>query len=158
MKLANIILSWDTFISLIVTGVSYSLLPDELKLGFVCDFFNIGITVLSIVFSIFFAALAVIMTSSDNDFIKFLEEENHFTQLLNSFKITLLMLFVSLIVAISFNLWTQFQITISGEDTQSKWYFLIFEFLFLYSLIATALSVHDTILFSKYRAEYMNQK
>lgn len=159
MKISNIILSWDFVISIILTLVTAIFLPSMLKISFCISFYNTGITVLSIIFSLFFAALAIIMTSSDNDFISFLEEENDFTALLDSFKITLAMLFVSLIYSIILYISSDyFAKNNNSEFQQHKIFFLLFEFLFTYSLLSTALSVKDTIKFSDLRGQFLNKK
>ena len=160
MKISNIILSWDFVIAIILTLVTALILPSYLELEFCKSFFSIGISVLSIIFSIFFAALAIIMASSDNDFIEFLEENGDFTALLDTFKITLVMLFVSLIYSIILYVITDYYISTLNCQTvnQHKTFFLIFEFLFCYSLLATGLSVKDTIIFSNFRARYLSQK
>ena len=159
MKISNIILSWDFVIAIVITLITALIIPSYLTVSFCSSFYNIGITVLSIVFSLFFAALAIIMASSDNDFIEFLEENNDFTALLNSFKITLIMLFVSLIYSIILFVISDFQnIELIPIPKQHKIFFLIFEFLFSYSLFATGLSVKDTIVFSVYRAKYISKR
>jgi hypothetical protein len=159
MKLNDVILSWDTLVALALTLITAIVLPSNLSMTFCLSFYNIGITVLSIIFSIFFAALAIVMASSDNDFIEFLEENNDFTALLNSFKITLIMLFVSLLFSIILTVWTNYSLTCEpSEKLQNKTYFLIFEFLFSYSLFATGLSVKDTITFSYFRAKFLSRK
>lgn len=159
MKLKQIILSWDFVVSIILTLVTALFLPSELTVTFSISFYNIGISVLSIIFSLFFAALAIIMTSSDNDFIEFLEETGDFTALMNTFKVTLIMLFVSLIYSIVLYVCSSYSV-VNGNDkiTQNKIFFLVFEFLFSYSMFATALSIKDTIMFSGYRAKYLKNK
>ncbi len=159
MRLSTIILSWDFVASIILTLATAIFLPPMLKISFCISFYNIGITVLSIIFSLFFAALAIIMTSSDNDFIEFLEEENDFTALLDTFKITLLMLFISLIYSIFLYVASDYFAKINDDQFQQhKIFFLLFEFLFSYSLFSTALSVKDTIKFSNIRAKYLKSK
>lgn len=159
MRLDKIILSWDFVISIILTLTTAIFMPTLLKISFCISFYNIGITVLSIIFSLFFAALATIMTSSDNEFIEFLEEENDFTALLDTFKITLLMLFISLIYSIVLYVTSDYFAKINDDKFQQhKIFFLFFEFLFSYSLLSTALSVRDTIKFSDIRAKYLKSK
>ena len=158
MKIREIILSWDFFVASLITLVTALIIPHRLSLEFCLSFYNIGITVLSIVFSIFFTALAIIMASSDDDFISFLEEEGDYTILMVSFKITLVMLFVSLIYSIVLYCITSYVLSCLPIDkSQNCIYFLIFEFLFSYSLFATGLSVKDTIMFSQYRAKYISK-
>ncbi len=160
MKISNIILSWDFVIAIVLTLVTALILPSYLELEFCKSFYSTGITVLSIIFSIFFAALAIIMASSDNDFIEFLEENGDFTALLDTFKITLVMLFISLIYSIVLYVITDYNLTTLKCEgfKQHKTFFLIFEFLFCYSLLATGLSVKDTIFFSNFRARYLSKK
>lgn len=159
MKLRHIVLSWDFFLSLVLTLVTALFIPTLLKISFCSSFYNVGITVLSIIFSLFFAALAIIMTSSDNDFIEFLEEKGDFTALLDTFKVTLVMLFVSLIYSIVLYVCSEYIAKeISDVAKQHKIFFLIFEFLFMYSMLATALSVKDTIVFSDFRSRYLKSK
>lgn len=160
MKISNIILSWDFVISIVLTLVTALILPSYLELEFCKSFYSTGITVLSIIFSIFFAALAIIMASSDNDFIEFLEENGDFTILLDTFKITLIMLFISLIYSIVLYVITDYNLTTLRYENvkQHKTYFMIFEFLFCYSLLSTGLSVKDTIIFSNFRARYLSKK
>lgn len=159
MRLNTILLSWDFVVSIILILATAIFMPTMLKISFCISFYNIGITVLSIIFSLFFASLAIIMTSSDNDFIEFLEEENDFTALLDTFKITLLMLFISLIYSIVLYVTSDYFAKINDDQFQQhKIFFLIYEFLFIYSLSSTALSVKDTIKFSEIRAKYLKSK
>jgi len=159
MRLSTVILSWDFVVSVILTLTSAIFLPSMLKIGFCISFFNVGITVLSIIFSLFFAALAIIMTSSDNDFIEFLEEENDFTALLDTFKVTLLMLFISLIYSIILFVISDYFAKLNDDQFQQhKIFFLFFEFLFCYSLLSTALSIKDTIRFSEMRGKFLKNR
>ncbi|MCP4551601.1 MAG: hypothetical protein GY834_06080 [Bacteroidetes bacterium] len=159
MKISNVILSWDFVGAIVITLITALIIPANLNLKFCISFYSIGITVLSIIFSIFFAALAIIMSSSDNDFIEFLEENDDFTVLLDSFKITLVMLFISLIYSIVLHVISEYAIQEKGENsTQNMTLFLVFEFLFAYSLFATGLSVKDTIKFSHFRSKFLNKK
>lgn len=161
MKNSEIIRSWDLILALALTFITFLCTPDYLTLDFCKSFYNIGVTVLSIIFSIFFAALAIILTSSESDFILFIEEEGGtFTALLDSFRFTLSLLFTSLIISICFFVLTDYTIIYSenSKGIQHKSFFLIFEFVFLYSLFATGLSVWDTISFSKYRVRFLKLK
>lgn len=152
----------DTIISLIVSVCLIIFLPEQIKSSFALSFYNVGITVLSIIFSLFFASLAIIMSSTDNDFIDFLEDENEkaFTVLMETFKFVLIMLFVSLIYSIVLYTTTEYFIKVHKEATalQTKWFFIIFQFLFSYSLIATALSVNDTLTFTSMRTKFLSSR
>lgn len=158
-KYKAVFLSWDIWISIVVGVITYSILPEYLDVKFTKSFYNTGITVLSIIFSLFFAALAIIMSSSDNDFIQFLEKENHFTELLWTFKFTLIILFISLIYSIGLYTFSEYLIeNNTSEFEQHRIYFVTFEILFSYSMLATFLAVLDTIQFSKFRAVFLSQQ
>jgi hypothetical protein len=156
MKLKNILWSWDFASSLVLSLLTLFLLPTWIKIPFASGFYSVGITVLSIVFSLFFAALAIIMASTDNDFIMYLEERKQFTRLMGSFKYTLALLFVSLIYSIILMTCSDFVVKYHGDKSiQHQVFFVVFTFLFTYSLTATALSVKDTISFTQYRTKFL---
>jgi len=158
MKINEVILSWDFVISIVLTLASAIFMPVMLKISFCISFYNIGITVLSIVFSLFFAALAIIMTSSDNDFIEFLELDGTFSALLTTFKFTLTVLFISLVYSIILYVSSDYFAKYHDENfLQHKIFFLVFEFIFSYSLLATGFSIKDTIIFSDKRAQFLKQ-
>lgn len=150
------VLSLDFLISIGTTIVTCIILPTYIKTIFAQSFYNSGMTVLSIIFSLFFTALTFIMSSSDNDFILFFEERNHFSRLMVTFKFTLYSLFVSLLYSIILYTLSDFWVKEIGEKSiQLKWYFLTFEFLFLYSIIATLQSAKDTVTFSTSRTKFL---
>jgi len=159
-NIKSIIFSYDTGVSIALSVISYCTLPDYLNMKFLLTFYNICISVLSIIFSLFFAALAIIMSSSDNDFIEFLEQRKTFSKLLFSFKATLVMLFVSLVYSIILYTGSSFYIETYnfGVWEQHKILFCILELLFIYSMIATGLSILDTIAFSKFRSIFLSKK
>lgn len=158
MKLKNIIFSYDTYIAIIAFALTYWLLPKFVRHDFCLGFYSIGITVLSIIFSIFFASLANMAGSSNDDFIKFLEEEKTYSTLLESFKFTLQALFIGLIFAIVAYLITDCQIKFAKplQGAQHKIFISLFASIFTYGLTATGLTVKDSILYSKYRADFLN--
>lgn len=158
-KVKMVLWSPDTGIATLVTVIVGICLPQILRADFAVSFYGVGISVLSIVFSLFFAALAIIMASPDNEFIDYLEEGGHYTDLMFTFKFTLIILFVSLGYSIILNVYTDFFAKTKGGDFHtSKIPFVIFVFLFTYSLVSTGLSVKDTLMFSKYRITFLNSK
>ena len=158
-RFKSIILSYDFIITLFCVIITNFLLPDYLNMKFALSFYNVAMTVLSIIFSLFFTAMAIIMASSDNEFIEFLEKKNTFTELLWSFKVTLFILFVSLILSIVLYSGTSYWIESNSETTwlQNSNLLLILEFNFLYGMIATWFCIIDTVKFSKYRAIFLKQ-
>jgi ABC-type uncharacterized transport system fused permease/ATPase subunit len=158
MKFRNIILSYDFVLASITTLFSALFIPSWIKGSFAAAFYNTGLTVLSIIFSLFFAASAIIMSSTDNEFIKFLEERKQFSRLMHTFKFTLIVLFISLIYSIVLWTCTDYVVKEYAEKArQHKVFFSFFQFLFSYSLLAAALSVMDTIAFTKYRTKFLSR-
>ncbi|HEX8235983.1 MAG TPA: hypothetical protein VF600_08500 [Abditibacteriaceae bacterium] len=157
MKIKDIFLSAD-FIGAVAIAIALTgLLPTHLDNDFAKDFYSIGISVLSIVFSVFFAALAVIISASDNDFVMFLEEDGSYSNLIKVFRFTLGILFVALLYSVALYGLTAVWITSKGE-TQGKWWFITFCFLFLYSLFSAYNSTYDSINYAKFRAIYLKQQ
>lgn len=155
-----LILSWDFGITLLSVFATYLFLPEYINMNFALSFYNVAMTVLSIIFSLFFTAMAIIMSSSDNDFIEFLEENNTFTELLWSFKFTLFILFLSLILSIILYSGTSFWIETNHNETwiQNTSLLLILQFFFLYGMLATWFSIIDTVKFSKYRSAFLKKQ
>ncbi len=58
---------------IVLAIVSAIFLPSCVSNDLVAGYYSIGISVLSIVFSIYFAALAIIIASPPDDFVKFME-------------------------------------------------------------------------------------
>lgn len=160
-RIKSIIKGYDFYVSLLTSIVTYYLLPDFINMKFSLSFYNVCMTVLSIIFSLFFAAMAILMSSSDNDFIEFLEEKKTFSELLWSFKFTLSILFLSLIISIFLYFGTSYWLESFHQYIwiQSKWLVIILMFLFVYGLIATWMSIIDIVKFSSFRGKFlMSQK
>lgn len=158
-KIIDIITGWDFIISIITSLLIYIFVPQYMEMKFTLSFYNIGISVLSIVFSVFFAALAIIVSASDNEFIDFMEENGHFTHLIWTFKFTLFLLFISLAYSIILYMFTNYYI----ETYTEKWYqhsslFALFAMLFVYSMLSTVMGVNNSIKFTDFRLKYLKIK
>ena len=151
------VISYDTIIALILSAICLYLIPEWVGGGLVKDLLGMGIGVLSIIFSIFFAALAFIMSSSDNEFVKFLEKDKIFTGIINTFKWTVGSLFVALLYSIIVYIAIAFKNELSENFVFSKYIIGLFCFLFFYSLIATILSTQDAIKYSNARIDFANK-
>ena len=152
-KIKSIILSYDTFISLITTMIAMVVLPKEISNELCVSIYGTAITILSIIFSIFFASLAVIMAFPDNEFIAFMEvPDKLFSRVLGYFKITLGALFIALIYTIVVYIITAFANEI---QTFNNALFIVFVFLFTYSLFATAIAIDVTLKLTSRRANYL---
>lgn len=154
MNIRIVLFSRDTAAALIAAAVLYWALPEQISNAFAKDLYGVGISVLSIVFSVFFAALAMIISSGDDDFIRFLDEHNLYSELLDFFRWTLLSLFSALLLsAFLYTLtliWTEARFT-----TQSKGWMALFAFFFAYSLFATFGSSVDAVKYAHRRCLHL---
>lgn len=152
------VFSYDTIIGIVLSVLCIWFLPSWVSGSLIIGLLEMGIGVLSIIFSIFFAALAFIISASDDEFVGFLEEDGFFTRLINSFKWTVLSLFIALIYSIVIYTIASFGMAESERFEMSEYVLMIFCFLFFYSLIATLLSTNDAIRYSKTRVRYIQIK
>ncbi len=158
MKINTYILSWDFILSIIITLVTAIFLQFEVKASFTLGIYNIGISVISIIFSLFFASMAILITNQDDDFLLFLEENNDFSEIISGFKFTLVALFTCLMISIIFFFYTSYLISEYTDKLIVSTVFLyFFEFFFFYSLFSTLLCVFDTIKFSLVHLEFIKQ-
>jgi hypothetical protein len=155
MKLREILTSWDVLAAAAISLATALRVPQWAPNVLVKDFYGTGIAVLSIVFSVFFAALAIIMSSSDDDFVAFLEEEKGYTRIVNTFRFTLILLFVALLSGLFLYVYSSIRLQVKVE-CQSKWWSVVFEFLFLYSLLAALSGALDSVSYSKYRSRFIS--
>lgn len=154
MKLKDFFLAWDFLTAFPISVFISYLLPYWVVNDFAHDLFGIGISVLSIVFSVYFAALAIIISSSDDDFVRFLEEEGEYTAIITTFQFSLAALFVALIYSLVLYAFTASWISQKFES-QPYWWLSIFSFLFLYGLFAALNSTFDSITYAKFRTRYL---
>jgi hypothetical protein len=152
----SLFISLDFIASLAIAVAIAIFVPEKLKLEFTKDIFEVAIAVLSIVFSVYFAALAVVITSGDNEFIDFLEEEGAYSHIIWTFKITLLLLFVALMISILL-----FVIVLPFADFEiakmwfPNWGLALYALIALWSLFAAAMATLDAITYAEYRARFI---
>lgn len=133
---------------------AYQGMPACVPLLFTKEIYSGGIAVMAIVFSIVFAAIAVIAAGGESGFIAFLEgEDAGFSRLLESFKMTLNILFGALLLSLIEFGYAVFCIN-ENEKDQPKIFLSIFIFILLYALIAARLTGSDAIMFAKMRAKF----
>jgi len=157
MKIREVIISWDTFFALIVAVVAFLLLPNQVAGTYAKDAYLVGITVLSTIAPMFFAALAIITSLSDNDFIDFLEEDGTYSALLQDFGYSLSMMLAILVVSILLYFYTQYEL-LNASYTQPQIVVVFFMFGFSYALFAGFLASNDAIKYLKYRTRYLSIK
>ena len=155
MTLRRIFISVDFLLAASASILFSYWLPDPVPNELVKDYDGVGITVLSIVFSIFIAALAVIIASSDDDFVSFLEEEGLYTAILQSYQFTLGLLFCALMYSLASYAYTAKRLT-EGVHAQWQGFVSMFCFLFLWSLVAAFASTWDAMKYATYRRRFMS--
>jgi cytochrome c biogenesis protein CcdA len=150
----SVFLSWDFFVAATLSLGVALFAPNNISNEVSRDIYNIGVTSLSIIFSVYFAALAMIITSSDNDFIDFFDQENDYSRLIKSFRFVLAILLISLLVSIGLYIISTV-LFYEKKPTQIKAFMVLFSFLGPYSLIATFLASNDAIQYALLRAKYL---
>jgi hypothetical protein len=154
IRLFNIVFSWDFLLAACICVLSIVVLAPQISNELGKDLYGVGISVLSIVFSVYFAALAIIISSSDDEFVRFLEEIGDYSRLIATFRYTIGALFVALIYSIAMyiftSVWLNDQIT-----AQPKWFLVTFAFLFPYSLFAAVSVTNDAIQYAKSRSDFL---
>jgi hypothetical protein len=159
VRLRSIALAWDLIGAATVTVALIVVLPSEISLQIAKEIFSVGVSVLAIIFSVFFAAIAIVITAGDNEFVKFLEKDGHYTSIIWTFRSTLVLLFVALLAAIALLI-----ITLPYQAIEQypypAWYFpeavmLGFGFLALYALFTAASASLDAIKYAQFRARYI---
>ena len=153
--LKSVIFSWDFGLSLVLGVLVVLLMHDDVTVQIAKDIFEISVSVLAIIFSVFFAGLAVLITAGDNEFVRFLEEDGAYRAIIWTFKFTLFLLFCALLLAI-----VLFVSVLPFVNAQviyifPKWLLVVFVFLTSYSLFAAFNSSLDTIRYAEYRARFI---
>jgi len=155
MKIKELLISWDTMVSIAVAVILLLTLSDDIDINFSKDAFGIGITVLVTVFPMFFAALAIITSFSDNEFIRFLEEQDGtYSALIDHFKFSLTALFAALILSLCLYLHVSYHFSIPGY-TYPKQIIVFYFFFFTYAMFAALLTSRDATTYMKFRAKYL---
>lgn len=118
------------------------------------DFYNSGISILAIVFSLFIAALTLIISAGDNEFVLYLEEKQYYSTFMHTFKYTASVLLISLLCSLTIYCITTYWIGLHWVN-QSKWWLVIFFSLFAYSILAAYGVTQDCIRFGQSRAAHL---
>jgi hypothetical protein len=154
--LRSIVLSWDFWAALLAAGLMSVLVGSPVTMSVARDLFGVSITALSIIFSVFFAALAVLITSGDNEFYRFMHQHGFQRRIMWSFKVTLLLLFVSLVAAMCLYILA----SPDANDPQRSALpypalpLVAFGWLAFYALFAAISSCLDAIKYAEYREKF----
>jgi hypothetical protein len=159
VKYRSVIVAWDFGAAILCSAVAAVLLPKWVPSAFAQDIFRISVSVSSVLFSIFFAALALIISSSNDEFIAWIEEatdpgeESDYQIIVAAFRFSLFMLFSALIVGLCLFGYTSFRIA-NTVDFQHKAFVSVFAFLFSYGLFCAISSLMQAIKFSSLRSQF----
>src|ERR1039458_778761 len=109
-RIRRVIYSYDLILATLAALATAILCPSVISISMAKDFYGVGISVLSIVFSIFFAALAIVMSAGDNEFVAFLHENGAYSEIIWNFRFTVMILFGSLMLSIADYVYIGFRI------------------------------------------------
>jgi hypothetical protein len=164
----KVVLSFDFMFAIVIGVILWLILPVYIQANFVMDITSVSINILSIIFSLFFAALAIVISTSEDSFALFLEDEGIYTELVNTFKFSLYAIFLALLYAVLLYATTRYfsvmsesakLLTSSYDFTlQNKAAFIVFITIFIYALFACLYTVNDTITYSLKRISYLKKK
>lgn len=150
----RVFISYDFISSILLTIFIVYLVGDKVGNGLAKDLYAIGISVLSIVFAVFFAALTIITSTGNDDFINFLENEDGFyTLIINVFGFSLIILFIALVYSIVLYGLTSYWL-VKESTEQNKLWFTLYTFLFSWGLFSSLGSIMDALKFAKLRSKF----
>jgi hypothetical protein len=159
MKIKSILTGADLIASVITVLFIYFIINKDFLNSISNELANTGITVFSIIFPLFFAAFSIIMSSSDDEFAKYLHSKNYYNHIIDTFKFTLWLNFISLLFSILLKFYTiSFQITELMNNRLLYIIILLYIFICLYALFATFNAIMDSIKYTKYRGLFLNRK
>lgn len=159
LRLRDVVVAADFASGVVAFALTAYFAPERIGMALAKDLFGTGLSVLSIVFSIYFAALATFASASDDDFIAFLEQDNSFSEIMGALRFTLALLFAALLLAIVAYATTAIAMSILPDgSTQSRWWLAGFAFFFCWSLFATNNSAGDAIRYAIARMRYVKLK
>ena len=155
--LKRIVYSWDLLLAVALTVAFALVTPTQLISSVAKDISATLVSLLAIIFSVFFAALAVIIAAGDNDFVAFVAEDGTYYEIIWSYKYTLVLLFVALMTSVF--LFFYAVLLDAGQiypfQVPTGWLVVGTSFLAFYALFATMNSALDSIKHAKYRARHI---
>lgn len=151
----SIFISLDIWLATSIAIITAFLLPQNIPYETGRSIFEVGISLLSVIFSVFFAALAILVTAGDNEFVRFLEEDGSYRKIIWTFRVTLLLLFVALLTAIALFIFTVTRPQNTTPNDLPTVYVVGFSFITLYALFSAVNSTVDAIRYAEFRARYL---
>lgn len=157
-QLATLIKSWDIWMAILstmVVAINFYYYHYDLTFEQAKEILGATTTVLSIIFSVFFAGLAILIAAGDNEFVYFLTESGVYSDILWTFRVTLISLFVALGLSIVLYVLALSYDSKIHSPSYPKSIMTGFTFFAVYALFAAANSSLDAIKYAEYRAKYI---
>lgn len=155
IRLKRFIFSWDLAAALFSSVLFALLVTQPVSAEIVRDITLLAVSTLSIIFSVFFAALAVLITSGDNEFVKFLQKFGAYTEIVWSYKFTVIVIFVALLFSIVLYVTALFEIPKKIPGVYPVIIVATYIFSAIYALFCTISSAIDAIMYSEYRTKFL---
>lgn len=153
---ASMLLGVDAIFALLLACALLAVTQVYVPVSPARDFYSVSASVLSIVFSVFTASLAVIVASPDDRFVRFLENEGFYGDILFGFQVTLGALFLALVYSIVAYTWSSFQLE-QRVTRQHRYGFIAGSALLAYSLGATLTSAYSAIRYAQTKARFLKE-
>lgn len=153
---ASMLLGVDAIFALLVACALLAVTSDYMPVNPARDFYSVSASVLSIVFSVFTASLAVIVASPDDRFVRFLENEGFYGDILFGFQATLGALFFALVYSIVAYTLSTFQLEMK-VTRQHRSGFIVGAALLAYALGATLTSAYSAIRYAQTKASFLRK-
>lgn len=158
-RLRSLFISPDFLTALIAAVLFFIFWPDPSTVTMAKELFSIAVTVLALVFPLYFAGAAIVIAAGDNQFVAFLEEEGRlFSFILRTFQITLWLLFSALLIAIVLQLTTlplaAQEASGQGPFEYPRWILVGFGFIGSWALFAAILAANEAFKYAHYRAQF----
>ncbi len=150
----HLVRSWDLWTAALAAALSSRSLPWTCSIAAAKDIYQTAISVLSIVFAVFFAALAVVITAPSDDFIEFMQQDDGFGRLTWNFRWTLFCLCFALGFAMVLASRAAIRVA-SREEHELSAFLVTLCFAGVYALCAAAQAAGDCISFAHYRVKYL---
>jgi hypothetical protein len=154
MRRVSLVHGVDLLGALSVLTALIAVCPSWVSLRFAADMYALGTSVLAVVFSVFIAALAIIVSASDNDFVRFLEEDGLFSDIVWGLRATLVILFCALCLGVALYVYGSYQLAM-GMKSQHRLGVLLFGTALAYGLFATLSSTLAALDYAQRRAMYI---
>ncbi len=150
----SIVISWD-FITAVSATILTLLFRVQIPIPVGRDIAGFNVTLGALVFSVYFAALALVAATDDDEFLRFAAKEGAYAKLIGVFRTTLVLLFVTLLLSIGVYLYTLYQSYLQPQSMVPTWLVSLFAFTILYPLFASINAAFDAGKYAQRRALFL---